>query len=271
VHEVREAVPADLDAVVALTGAARRRQAGWSPLWWRPSASADELHPLWLEHLLASEAAVARVVTTGERVVGCAIANRQPAQWFVDDLCVADDVLWADAGIALMEAVVERPSLTCVATHHLARRAASEAAGLHHVSSLWIRETVRVAGRVVEAVDSAVALPPAPPHTFGSPLDPAAPGALLVGGAGVLVGSPSLPAPPVYDPGGTVCVVDRVVGEARPLLEAALEASGARGDVVMAVVAAVGDDGLRSELRAVGFERTVDVFAWGTGRKRRRR
>lgn len=270
---VRDATSGDLDAIAAVTAAARRRLAEWSPVWWRPAPDADALHRLWLQQLIESDGAAVRVVTEHAHVTGCAAATRQPAQWVVDDVALSDDGRWADDGIELLAAMSERPALTCVPTHHLARRAASEAARLHHVSSVWIRSTTPVAGTVATPVDPATVVAPPPPHTFGGSLDPSLPGALLVGGSAgeVLVGTPSIAAPPVYDPGGAVCIVDRVAGDPAPLLDQALQLSGARGDVLLAVVVGVGDDRLRSGLKELDFERTVDVFAWPTGSRRGRR
>lgn len=263
-HEVRRATQGDLDAIVVLTAASRRRLAGWAPRWWRPSAAADELHRLWLTHLVGSPDAVVRVVTDGGHVVGCAASVRQARQWFVDDVAVVDDDRWADAGADLLEAVAERPALTGVPTLHLARRATSLACHLHHESSVWVRPTIARVAPVLRPLDVATPLPPAPPHTFGGPLDPAVEGALAFsdGAGGLLVGSPPTAAPPVYDPGGPVCVVDRVVGDPAPLLEQALQASGARGDTLLAVVAAVDDRRLLGGLHELDFVRTVDVFSW---------
>jgi len=214
---------------------------------------------------------VVRVATDGGDVVGCAVSMPQPGQWFVDDVAFTDDDRWGEDGIDLLEAITERPALTCVPTAHLARRATSLAAGLHHASSYWIRATTSGAGRALLPLDPSTTVPPAPPHTFGGQLDPWVQGALAFGDGegGLLIGSPSVTAPPVYDPGGPVCVIDRVVGHAVPLLERALDASGTRGDVLLAVVADVGDRPLRSALQELEFVRTVDVFTWPALRTRR--
>ncbi|MGH9273082.1 MAG: hypothetical protein ACRDZU_00420 [Acidimicrobiales bacterium] len=261
---VRQATPDDLDAIVALTAASRRRLAAWAPVWWRPAPAADELHPLWLARLIESEGPVVRVATDGDGVVGCAVSMPQPQQWFVDDVAMADDDYWSDAGVELLEAITERPALTCVPTAHLARRATSLAAGLHHASSYWIRATTSGTSGVPPPLEPGTAIPPAAPHTFGGELDPWTDGALTFGDddGGLVVGSPPVFAPPVYDAAGPVCVVDRVVGHAVPLLERALAASGARGDVLLAVVANVSDRPLRSALQDLDFVRTVDVFTW---------
>lgn len=267
---VRLAAPEDLNSIVALTAASRRRLATWAPLWWKPAASADEMHRLWLAHLITAERPVVRVATNGGDVVGCAISMPQLGQWFIDDVAVVDDDRWSDDGVDLLEAITERPALTCVPTAHLARRATSLAAGLHHTSSYWIRPTTSGSSVAMAPLAPDTPVPTPPLHTFGGALDPWAADALsFVADGGLLVGSPPFPAPPVYGPGGTVCIVDRVVGHAAALLEQALAASGARGDVLMAVVADVGDRPLRSALQELEFARTVDVFTWPAMRTRR--
>jgi hypothetical protein len=266
---VRQATPDDLEAIVALTAAARRRLAGWAPVWWRPAARADELHPMWLAHLMQAPEPVVRVVTDRGDVIGCAVSMPQARQWFIDDVAVVDDARWGDEGLDLLEAVTERPALTCVPTAHLARRATSLAAGLHHVSSYWIRAAAGGGTHDLPPLAPDTTVPAPPPHTFGGAFDPAAEGTLTAadGKGGLLVASPSIPAPPVYDPGGTVCIVDRVAGHAVPLLNHALAAASARGDVLLCVVAAVGDRVVHNALHELEFERVVDVFSWPNPRR----
>jgi len=295
---VRRAVPADLDAMAALTAAGRRRLAGWSPRWWAVADRADDLHRLWLGHLIGAEGHVVRVADDGGTVVGCAVSLPQPGQWMVDDLQVAD-ARWEDAGAALLAAVAERPALHCAASADVERLAACAAAGLTAVARYWVGPPTpgsappgpvppgpRAPGPAVGPVPPApgtalsgpagasgaapVPLPagtpvaPGPAHTFGASLDPHAPGAIALtdGNGGVVVASPPVPAPPVYAPGGPVAVIDRVTGDRARLLDAALAAVAARGDVLVAVVAAPDDDGLATLLAERGLGPTVDVLAW---------
>jgi hypothetical protein len=75
-----------------------------------------------------------------------------------------------------------------------------------------------------------------------------------------LVGSAPVAAPPVYDPGGPVTVVDLVTGpDLDALLGTALGLAHARGDVVLCVVCATEDHELAHALDRSGFARTVDV------------
>jgi hypothetical protein len=264
---VRRATSEDVGTISGMTAASRRRLAAWSPRWWNPSAGADALHPQWLRYLVESAAATVRVVeddTVG--VVGCAVSLRQSDQWVIDDVAVADDRLLTTAGRVLLQSVDERPALLCVPTADEPRAATCADVGLWVVSSYWICETT--ASHAADTLPAVVpeGIPAAPPHTF-PPTGSGRDGELVVvGDAGVVLGSPSLPPPPVYDPGGTVCIVDRVVGtgadDRATLVRRALAAAGVRGDVIVAIVVGAADDELASVVAGVGFTRIVDVRAW---------
>lgn len=266
---VRPAVADDVARLAALGAQHRRRLAGWSPTWWRSADAADEIHPLWLGHLVADEGTVVRVVEDAGAVVAGSASLRQPGQWFVDDVVVDGDSAWPGPGVTLLRAIAERPALTCVPHADTARVRASANAGLSPVSSYWIHSCGNGSpggpvDRDRRPIPADADVPPAPRHSFGGPLDPWAEGALsFAGQAGIVVGSPSIAAPPVYDPGGTVAVVDRIVGEDRAaLVRNVLAAATERGDVLLTVVAAADDDALAGHLAAIGFDRTVDVYAW---------
>lgn len=261
---VRPAIDSDVEQLAGLAAAHRARLAGWSPMWWRSAAGADELHPLWLRHLVSSEGPVVRVVDDDGDIVAGAVSAPQPGQWFVDDLVVAAG-RWPDAGSAIMAAIAERPALTGAAAGDIVRLEVATAAGLVGVSSYWVG--VPRSGPTGKARPLPPGTPVAagPPHTFGARLDPNVPGALVLGDTdgGVVVGSPSTTAPPVYDPGGTVCVIDRVVGADRAsLLDEACALAAERGDVLVAVVAAAGDVELHDALDRSGLVRTVEVLRW---------
>jgi hypothetical protein len=261
---VRRATPGDLDTVAALTRHHRHQLAAWEPTFWRAAEGADELHPLWLGHLLRSSDAVARVVLDGDDVVACGICVRQPAQWFADDLATATDDRWADAGRLLLEHIEERPAVTCVPHRDRLRAAAATEAGWEHVSdyrTLRLDPGPAEATRPTTTTARSTDLPAPPPHTFGGPVDLAAPGAVVVDdGQGVAVASPPLPAPPIYDPGGTSCVVDRVAGPDRAgLLDRVAAAAAAAGAAQLIVVCAAGDDELRQALDERGAGHPVEV------------
>ena len=203
-----------------------------------------------------------RVVEEDDVVEGCSVSVPQRFQWFIDDVAVIDDSRWSTSGVALLAAVSERPALSCVPCSDSARLEASQEAGLGRVSSYWIgppRDGPIVRDRLG---DQPV---PAPPrHTFGGGLDPAADGALcFADGDGVVVGSPPSSPPPIYDPGGTVCVIDRITGSNRQrLLNSALAVAFQRGDVLVNIIVAEEDEELSNLASERGLQRTVDVFAW---------
>jgi hypothetical protein len=259
---VRFAEEADLDGIVSLTTVYRGRLAEWSPKWWRKAATADRDHPGWLAHMVESPKFVFRVAKEDDRVVGCAVGFPQPGQCAIDDVALLDDGHWTTAGVVLLQAVDERPALTCTPSADSARLAGSWSAGLRPVSSYWIGAPK---GRAVAVQPwDHRPVPQSPPHTFGATLNAEADGALcFADGDGIVVGSPSVSAPPVYEPGGTVCVIDRVVGSDRQrLLGSALAMVAERGDVLVNVVVGEDDDELAQLVQGCGLERTVDVLAW---------
>jgi hypothetical protein len=257
---VRGAGRDDLDAIAGLTRRNRHQLAAWEPDFWRVASGADDLHPVWLGHLLTSPDAVARVVVDEDEVLACGVAVRQPAQWFADDLAVAPD-RWADAGLALLGAMEERPLLTCVPHRDRPRAAAVAEAGWTHVSDYRTLRLEPQQGAAPRPPDPAPTVRPASPHTFGGPVDPAAPGAIVVtDGGGVAVASPPVPAPPIYDPGGTSCVVDRVAGpDPDRLLDQVAAAAAAAGAGQLIVVCATEDDRLRRALDRRGAGHPVEV------------
>lgn len=263
---LRLAAEEDLDEIASILAAGRRQLAEWSPLWWRSVPGADEIQRLWLAHLLQLDGPAVRVLADGDVVVGCAISVPQSGQWFIDDIGVASPDRWSDHGVALLSAIPERPALTCIATSDQQRARAALTAGLRRRSQYWLR-SVGSSGALPVSCELArdTNIPTGAAHTFGGSLDPWADGALSFGvaGAGLVAGSPSVAAPPIYGGGGTVCIVDRVVGSDRGLLvDCALASSAQRGDVVLNVVAAEEDLELQRLLAEQNFVATVDVFGW---------
>jgi hypothetical protein len=212
--------------------------------------------------MLRSPQFTVRVAEVDGVVEGCAVAVPQSTQWFIDDVAVIDDGRWSSSGVALLAAVSERPALTCVPRADSARLEASHAAGLDPVSNYWIGPPRD--GRIVGHPLAHQPVPSPPRHTFGGGLDPTADGGLCFADSdGVVVGSPPLPAPPIYDPGGTVCVIDRITGSNRQaLLNTALALALQRGDVLVNVIVAEDDPELAYLAGERGLQRTVDVFSW---------
>lgn len=164
-----------------------------------------------------NEPGTMHAAAAGAEVVGCLVVNEQAMQWFIDDVAVIDDDLWPEFASALVRYVTQRPALTCVASGDRIRAGSLQAAGCDHVSSYWVRGTTS-SDRTLSAPDDVVTTAPRPAHTFGGgPFDHSASDALAFTTAdGTVVGSPPITAPPVYDPGGTMTVVDLVRGPEPP-------------------------------------------------------
>jgi len=266
VLEFRAAGPVDLPSIVAMTAATRDRLASWAPRWWAKAQGADEVHPMWLEHLVTNEPGTMHVATAADRVVGCLGISQQSEQWFLDDVSVREDDLWPDFVAGLVRYIKPRPARTCVSPQDRTRAEAMTRAGCPAVSSYWIRQTTHRTP-TVGPLDPSAAGAPRPPHTFGgSPLSHHADEALaFTTDDGTVIGSAPVTAPPVYDPGGTVTVVDLVTGSnRRGLLDTALDVAGARGDVLLCVVCGHDDAELATALSDADFARTVDVYSLPT-------
>ncbi len=272
----------DLDRVVALTTQRRRSLAAWSPQWWAPAEGADDLHPLWLRHLIEQQAGTVRVVEVVEagvepdarQVVGCMAVMPQAGQWFIDDLVVEDDSWWPAVVEAIVDQVPERPAVFAVptadepATDALVATGAVASGAMVSgvVSSYWVR-TARTGAiaelGVFDVADGVVESLSRPVHTFGgAPFDPDAPSGFgFTVAAGSVVGLGAVAAPPVYDPGGPVTLVDLVAGDdLGALLDTTLAVAAERGDVLVAVVCDETNTALRGALAAADFVRTVDVY-----------
>lgn len=263
--EVRPAVEKDLGEIGALAASNRRRLAAWEPSFWRASKQADILHSLWLQHLVKSDAVATRVATRAGKVVGFSASNPQPGQYFVDDVCVADRDDWPTAGVALFEAVTERPAFSAVPRKDVPQRRAADSAGLEAVSSfraLDLRNLRDVLERqTAVTITRPRVLAPAPPSTIVIADNTH----VFVGNeqGGYAAGSSPVAAPPIYDVGGTACVVDRVIGEdRRTLLLQLLRLALDRGDVNAIVVVGRNDVELAAIADALGARHPVDIWRW---------
>lgn len=263
---IRKATADDLPAIVEITRSVRAQRAGWEPEFFRPADGADAAHEAYLGSLLDSSDAVARVVTSDDEVVGCAFAVLQGRQWFVDDVGTLDEGWWSDGMIELLRAVSERPAATCVPRQHIRLIGCSTTVGLRPRSAYWrlaLKGVDTAPPEDVETVAPPTDLPAASLHAF-APTDPAAATVLADGSGGYAVLAPSVEAVPVYDPGGTTGLVDRVAGRRGSLVDAATAIAGTRGDAQLVVVCAEDDPVLEDALVDRGFRRVVDVFAWPT-------
>ncbi|MGH3095860.1 MAG: hypothetical protein ACRDMV_07645 [Streptosporangiales bacterium] len=278
---VRPANVDDLPAVAAITRRRRRRLADWEPEFWRMAGGADAAHEEWLRQAIDGHDGRARVLVSddpadaatahgADTVVGCAVSTRCDGWWFLDDFATADDGWWTDGMAQLLRTVEEKPTITCVPRPDVRKAACCAAAGMRPRSAYWV---LRYDGatpatpaqvRRISREDIGDSLPPAAPHTFGAPLDPGADGVVLLGdehgGIGVLG---RREAPPVYDPGGTSGLVDRIDRKApERLIDAATAAARERGDVQLVVVCPDDAPKLEEALIDRGFHRVADVYGW---------
>jgi len=261
---VRPATHDDLDVIVTLTKAMRRQLARWAPVYFNPTAEADQLHPVFLEFMINSEDHVTQALVSEDGLVGFFAEHMLAGETrtWVDDLCVADEALWRSTIRAIGE-VVAPPWVTCVSSQDESRTAALTESGLSVVSSFWARTThdiVAVEPAVFDPVDFDASN--AAPHVFGGQaFRPDLPGALVVGShAGYAIGSPPV-TPPIYDPGGPTTVIDQVNGPDRSkLLDMSLAAAAHRDDAQVVVVCSEEDAELSVILGESGFNRVVDLI-----------
>lgn len=271
--DVRPARSDDLPTVLAMAHAARRQRTDWSPRYFAPRDGADALHEAYLGYLVEADDHDSRVlVDDGGAVVGFLVLVTQADHTWVDDLEVVDPVWWPMAARTVVD-TAPAPWVTCVVRADTRRAATLRAAGAEPVSTYWARSLLdrAVAATAPDGFDQAPAalpdpLPPATRHTFGpTSFDPSAADALIVADSrgGVAAGSPGIE-PPLYDPGGPTCVVDRLDGPDRgALLDELCDAAAARGDAALIVVAGATDPTLAELLAARGFRPEVDVLGVG--------
>lgn len=246
--------------------AMKRQFAVWSPQYFRPRDGAEQMHVLYLEYLIGSADHETAVLDDDGVVVGFYAIVPQSRHLWVDDLYLVDGVQWPVA-VDVVRAAVSDPWVTCVSRFDDERAGALRGGGLDVASSYWGRSLDGVVARPAvprSALPDGASLGAIPSHTFGgAAFDPGTEGALVVvdDSGGVLVGSPGV-RPPLYDPGGPACVVDRIGGTRRhDLLAAGMAAASDRGDAAMVVVCATGDVELSEILAAHGFRAEVDLFA----------
>ncbi|MEM7274782.1 MAG: hypothetical protein AAF547_16980 [Actinomycetota bacterium] len=259
--EARPATPGDLDAIVELTRRYRRRLAEWCPVYFNPRHGADEGHALWLEVLITAPDHETVVLADDGHVVGFANLIGWSDRTWVDDLCVDDDGRWSQTIPWLAD--LSRPWITCVAVGDVARSAALAAVGAEPATTYFACSLPPVDAAPNPSSPIADFEPWPVAHTFAeAPFLPTAPGALVVsdGAGGYAVGSAGAN-PPIYDPGGSTCVVDTIRGADRSgLLQRAMGQAAARGDGQMVVTCGAADEALRAILVDAGFEPQVDVF-----------
>lgn len=218
----------------------RRRQeyARYSPVFWHPAADVTDLHARYLRRQIESEANV------GLRTEhGFIISESREAEGFVDDFAVDRHGSWDREGAALLIAACERLAarhglhMVRVVTAHadLGKSRMLGNLSLQLVEQWWVREL----GRSSEH---------APPGRVEGP-----------GFTGILG-----PAPPVYDPGGPVFIVESIADNADA---AAIEGHAAALGAVLAVVPASPDSARAADLLKRSWSVASDWYrGWPVGR-----
>lgn len=216
----------DLDWVADLSDVRRQQRFAHAPRFWRPAADAKVRHRAFLARLLEDPSTLALRTESGF-VLGVGDDRRR----VVDDFEPGADQA---EGVALLQGVLAWTATVRVVVpdHDAERRAAVEAVGLRPAETWWHRDLPLVqvrgdGGNVQLRTD---------------------------GATGRLV-----PAPPVYDPGGSVLLVTEALTAAGL---AAIEADAAERGATVSVVSQKPDD-LTLELIAVeaGHVRTTTFYA----------
>ena len=213
----------------------RRRQvyATFAPVFWRPAVGAGEAHAGFLRFRVEAGAAIGLRSDDG-----FVVATVVDGRYDVDDFAVEHDARWSISGRALLEAVVDSGALRADATVRVvtarrdtAKRQMLDGCGLVVRSRWWVKE-----------------LRADPPAEIGAARE-----VDLGGRTGSFV-----PAPPVYAPGGPVCLL----GDIEP--DAAVEAADRAGELgaVLAVVTRTGPLVPPDEpvLAADGFDNVSEFF-----------
>lgn len=195
----------DFDWAAGLMERRRQRYAAYSPVFWRPAKGVAALHAESMRATASSDGAVA--LRTAH---GFAVAYPHEGRCFVDDFAVEPDALWPTEGQELLLGIwhaarsPDRPLLRAVtARRDEPKRSLLADLGLAAAARWWVKELASTAA--------------AP--AWG-PVDLDGVDALIV------------PAPPVYDPGGPVCLLGDL--DADRAGDAA--AAAARHGAVLAVV-----------------------------------
>lgn len=228
---VRELTADDAPWVAELMEQRRQVYAAYSPVFWRPAVGVIDLHTRFLRRQIASPANVALRTEHG-----FIIGQRRAAEGFVDDFAIGPDGSWDADGTELLLQTWQRLSsgagfeaLRVVTAHADEEKSALlRGLSLRLAEQWWVRE-----------------LPAA------GPLRPPA----RVAGTGFsgILG----PAPPVYDPGGPVLLVDALADEAElPAVEREATEMGA----LLLIIPVPVDSPRAAELPGLGWTVASDWY-----------
>jgi hypothetical protein len=211
----------------------RERYSSFSPVFWRPATGVTGMHAQFMQTTAARDGAVA--LRTDH---GFALSYPHEGRCFVDDFAVEDDAQWAAEGRSLLLAVwnearsADQPILRVVtAREDEPKRAMLAEVGLEVSGRWWLKELT----------------PTGEAATWGP---------VRVGELDALL----MPAPPVYDPGGPVCVLGDVpAAEAITASEAAAEL-GAVLTIVQREGAPSDAPAWEPELERAGFHNPSEFY-----------
>ncbi|HWI65129.1 MAG TPA: GNAT family N-acetyltransferase [Symbiobacteriaceae bacterium] len=152
---IRNAISADLDAILDLAEARRLTYEGYQPVFWRKAPDSREKQRPFLTVQLARENMFALVHETDGRVDGFLIAAIVPSPpvynpggptCSVDDYCVAEPLHWSTVGAELLEAAaVEAKArgaaqmVVVVANRDLPKRAMLDEQAYSIASEWWTK------------------------------------------------------------------------------------------------------------------------------------
>jgi hypothetical protein len=222
--------PEDAGWAAEVMHARRQVYATYSPVFWRPAAAPVPGHAAFLARQIGGDDVVALRTDRGF-VVG----QIRGAGGGIDDFAVTDQESWSTHGRALLDAALAQMHARGAADVQVVtaqkdrpKSAMLRAAGLDLVNQWWVKP-----------------LAPGPRS--------AEPGRRSGAGFSGILGA----APPVYDPGGPVFLVQQF-DESAPV--AAVETAAAEWGAVLAVVPAAPDTARTAELAAAGFEVASDWY-----------
>ena len=218
----------------------RRRQvyATYSPVFWRPAPGATGLHARFLAGRLPTPGVTALRTGRGFLIGEVRGSQATGPEGLIDDYAVEADDDWAQDGAALLEAAWPLLAKEGAATLRVVTAAADNAkVAMLRNCSLVLTENWWVKGLTPKGAADSTG---------------------RVDGAGFsgIVG----PAPPVYDPGGPVLLVEQVAVGTKA---AAIEELAAELGAVLAVVPVPAGERLGQDLHQAGFS---IASAWYVGR-----
>ncbi|MDN5726552.1 MAG: hypothetical protein L0G99_11570 [Propionibacteriales bacterium] len=221
---VRDLTAEDLDWVLDLSEARRRRLASYAPRFWNPADNARTRHATFLGDQIDNPEI--RSLRTDHGFVFAAPGRIM----IIDDLAVADEALWPTEGVALLRRAGGDSLVRVVCpVPEPRRRDAVRSLGLELAESWWTKNLAS-STRIIPYENRHLRVP---------------------GAAGKLV-----TAPPVYSPGGPVLLITEADGVAAMAeLEHQATVRGARVAVVSQPGADVPDG---AALREAGYTRTSD-------------